>query len=249
MNAIAVVGAGWAGLAAAARLRRAGRAVRVYEAAAAPGGRARRINHPGLGQSLDNGQHILLGAYADTLALMRELGVDPGHALVARDLALRSADGGLSLRFWPLPPPLHRLGVLLGSHGLDGWRGRRHLARVFDALDPDCVDPSVTVSDWLAGLGCPPGLMARLWEPLCLAAMNTPAHVAQARLFVQVLADSLGAGPAGQPQSSSPGMACTRSGLPAPAPCSATICCAAGFARSRRTRRADGGWMANRMNA
>lgn len=196
MNTIAVIGAGWAGLAAAARLRRAGRAVRVYEAAAAPGGRARRIDHPGLGLSLDNGQHILLGAYADTLALMRELGVDPGHALMAQDLALRSADGSLSLRFWPLPPPLHRLGVLLGSHGLDGWRGRRHLARVFDALDPDRVDPSEAVSDWLAGLDCPPGLMTRLWEPLCLAATNTPAHVAQARLFVRVLADSLGAGPA-----------------------------------------------------
>lgn len=196
MNTIAVVGAGWAGLAAAARLRRAGRAVRVYEAAAAPGGRARRIDHPGLGLSLDNGQHILLGAYAGTLALMRELGVDPGQALLARDLALRSADGSLSLRFWSLPPPLHRLGVLLGSHGLDGWRGRRHLSRVFRALDPDRVDPSATVSDWLTGLGCPPGLMSRLWEPLCLAAMNTPAHAAQARLFAQVLADSLASGPA-----------------------------------------------------
>ncbi len=196
MNDIAVVGAGWAGLAAAVRLRRAGRPVRVYEAAAAPGGRARRIDHPGLGLRLDNGQHILLGAYTATLALMRSLDADPAQALMGRDLALSSADGGLRLRFWPLPPPLHRLGVLLGSRGLDGWRGRRHLARVFGALDPGRVDPSVTVADWLAGLGCPPGLMTRLWEPLCLAAMNTPAHTAQARLFARVLADSLGAGPA-----------------------------------------------------
>lgn len=196
MNGVAVVGAGWAGLAAATRLRQAGRAVRIYEAAAAPGGRARRIDHPGLGLRIDNGQHILLGAYTATLALMRSLNVDPAHALLAQDLALRSADGGLSLRFWPLPPPLHRLGVLLGSRGLGGWQGRRHLARVFGALDPDRVDPSTTVSDWLAGLDCPPGLMTALWEPLCLAAMNTPAQAAQARLFVRVLADSLGAGPA-----------------------------------------------------
>ncbi|WP_323029953.1 hydroxysqualene dehydroxylase HpnE, partial [Castellaniella sp.] len=177
-------------------LRRAGRAVRVYEAAAAPGGRARRIDHPGLGLRIDNGQHILLGAYTATLALMRSLDADPAQALMAGDLDLRSADGGLRLRFWPLPPPLHRLGVLLGSRGLDGGRGRRHLIRVFGALEPGRVDPSATVADWLAGLGCPPGLMTRLWEPLCLAAMNTPAHAAQARLFARVLADSLGAGPA-----------------------------------------------------
>ncbi|MDY0310207.1 MAG: hydroxysqualene dehydroxylase HpnE [Castellaniella sp.] len=196
MSTIAVVGAGWAGLAAAMRLRQAGHAVRVYEAAATPGGRARRIDHPGLGQPIDNGQHILLGAYTATLALMQDLGVSPAHALLERNLVLRSADGRTRLQFWPLPPPLHRLGVLLGSRGLDGWHGRRHLARVFGALDPAPIDPSTTVSDWLTGLGSPPGLMARLWEPLCLAAMNTPTHTAQARLFARVLADSLGAGPA-----------------------------------------------------
>ena len=196
LNGIAVIGAGWAGLAAAARLQRAGRAVRVYEAAAAPGGRARRIEHPGLGLRIDNGQHILLGAYTSTLALMQSLGVDPAHALLTSDLDLRSADGGLRLKFWPLPAPLHRLGVLLGSRGLDGWRGRRHLARAFGSLKPECIPSVATVADWLASLDCPPGLQARLWEPLCLAALNTPAHAAQARLFVRVLADSLGAGPA-----------------------------------------------------
>ncbi|MFC4299808.1 hydroxysqualene dehydroxylase HpnE [Castellaniella hirudinis] len=220
MTRIAVVGAGWAGLAAAARLRQAGHAVRVFEAAAAPGGRARRVDHPGLGLAIDNGQHILLGAYTETLALMQDLGVDPAQALLSRDLTLRSADGGLSLRFWPLPPPLHQLGVLLGSRGLDGWRGRRHLARVFGALVPDSIDASLTVADWLNSLDCPPGLMARLWEPLCLAAMNTPAQTAQARLFIRVLADSLGAGPAASrlliPRDSLhalwPAQACTRLG-------------------------------------
>lgn len=195
MRSVAVIGAGWAGLAAAVRLRQAGRAVRVYEAAAAPGGRARRVDHPGLGLGIDNGQHILLGAYTETLALMRALGVDPAHVLLARDLALRSADGRLNLRFWPLPRPLHGLGILLGSRGLEGWRGRRHLARVLGALAPERIDPLATVPDWLSSLDCPPALMTRLWEPLCLAAMNTPAPRAQARLFARVLADSLGAGP------------------------------------------------------
>ena len=193
---IAVVGAGWAGLAAATRLRHAGRTVRVYEAAPVPGGRARPVDHPGLGMTIDNGQHILLGAYTETLALMQSLGVDPAHALLRQDLRLKSADGRLDLRFWPLPAPLHRLGVLLGSHGLSGWRGRRHLARVFSALTPDRIPPATTVTAWLSTLDCPPHLMQQLWDPLCVAAMNTPACTAQARLFARVLADSLGAGPA-----------------------------------------------------
>ena len=193
---IAIIGAGWAGLAAAVRLHQTGHRVRVYEAAAAPGGRARRVEHPGLGLAIDNGQHILLGAYTETLALMRWLGIDPDTALLAQDLRLRAADGHLDLRFWALPAPWHRLGVLLGSRGLDGWRGRRHLARVFGVLNPARIDPALTVSDWLAGLGCPPDLLMRLWDPLCVAALNTPAGSAQACLFARVLADSLGAGPA-----------------------------------------------------
>ncbi len=190
---VAVIGAGWAGLAAAVHLHRAGCQVTVHEAAARPGGRARPVDRPASGLDTDNGQHILLGAYHDTLKLMRSLGVDPQVACHVQPLTLRSADGRFRLGFWPLPAPAHRLGALLGGHGLDGWTGRRHLWRVLRALDPARIDAALTVSHWLAQLGCPPGLMTRLWAPLCLAATNTPAERLQAQLFARVLADSLGA--------------------------------------------------------
>ncbi|CAM5777951.1 hydroxysqualene dehydroxylase HpnE [Castellaniella caeni] len=190
---IAVVGAGWAGLAAAHALLRAGRQVHVYEAAAQPGGRARPIEHPTLGVPLDNGQHVLLGAYHATLDLMRTLGIDPAHACHVQPLRLASADRALRLNFWPLPAPAHRLGVLLGSHGLDGWRGRRHLGRVMRALNPERIAAHETVQDWLCALDCPPTLLSALWAPLCLAACNTPIAQADARIFARVLRDSLGA--------------------------------------------------------
>src|SRR5690606_15536848 len=236
---IAVIGAGWAGLAAAVRLHQAGHSVRIYEAAPTPGGRARLVDHPGLGMAIDNGQHILLGAYTETLALMRTLAIDPAEALLARDLRLRSADGRLDLRFWPLPAPLHRLGVLLGSRGLAGWRGRWHLARVLGALTPDSIPAGQTVRDWLVGLYCPAGLLHRLWGPLCVAALNAPAAIAQARLFARVLADSLGAGPAASR------MLIPRDSLHALWP--AQACALLGDALQRRRVRAvtpdpDGGW-------
>ncbi len=62
----AVVGAGYAGLAAAISLARAGCAVTLFEANRVPGGRARRVEYRGA--LLDNGQHVLLGAYRRTLA-------------------------------------------------------------------------------------------------------------------------------------------------------------------------------------
>lgn len=192
---IAVVGAGWAGLAAASQLHRQGRDVHVFEAAAEPGGRARPVQLPALGLTTDNGQHLLLGAYQATFALMRSVGIEPEQVCHVRPLKLQSADQRLRLGFWPLPAPLHRLGVLFGSGGLGGWRGLLHLARVLQAARPSDIPVDLTAADWLLGLGCPPALMRRLWAPLCLAATNTPLEETEARLWAQVLHDSLAAGP------------------------------------------------------
>ena len=90
---LAVVGAGWAGLACAVEAVRQGHAVTVFEAAPNVGGRARRVDDMH-GMALDNGQHILIGAYSATLQLMRDVGVDPERALLRLPLSLRFADGG-----------------------------------------------------------------------------------------------------------------------------------------------------------
>src|SRR6185369_10380292 len=94
---VAVVGAGWAGLAAAVRATQAGHAVDVFELAPMPGGRARSDDESAA--ATDNGQHILLGGYGRTLALMRDVGVDPAAVLQRLPLAVLAPDGsGLALR-------------------------------------------------------------------------------------------------------------------------------------------------------
>ena len=82
---IAVVGAGWSGLAAAVTAVEAGHQVSLYEASRTAGGRARALPGTlpdGTPATLDNGQHILIGAYSHTLALMRTVGVAPEQALL-----------------------------------------------------------------------------------------------------------------------------------------------------------------------
>jgi hydroxysqualene dehydroxylase len=99
---LAIVGGGWAGMAAAVAATERGIDVTVFESARVLGGRARALGATrpdGVALTLDNGQHILIGAYSETLALMRRIGIDPEQALMALPLGLPYSDG-TGLRHW-----------------------------------------------------------------------------------------------------------------------------------------------------
>lgn len=190
---VAIVGGGWAGLAAAHRLRRLGHSPHVFEAGRILGGRARRAFSPGLEAHIDNGQHILLGAYRETLQLIKELGQDETDVLHRERLDLRSADGGFRLRAAPLPSPFHLAGALLGAQGL-AWGDRLRLVRINSRLKKNNwkTAPGMTVAQWLHAGRQSDRAIRHFWQPLCLAAMNTPLDRACAQLFAHVLRDSLG---------------------------------------------------------
>jgi squalene-associated FAD-dependent desaturase len=188
----AVVGGGWAGIAAAVTLADAGHEPAVFEMAPQPGGRARSVAGPDADRPFDNGQHILIGAYRDSLALMRRLGVDPEAVLLRLPLAL-PYPGEPGLRLPPGPPLLaftrgvlaHRGWPLAARLGLlaaaGGW-----LARGFRCA------AGLSVAELCAGL---PAVVKRdLVEPLCVAALNTPAPRASARVFLRVVKDALFSG-------------------------------------------------------
>jgi len=195
---IAVVGGGWAGLAAAVAAAEAGHDVTLLEAARSLGGRARRVALPGADGAallLDNGQHILIGAYTDCLRLMGTVGVDPRDAFVRLPLALRFADGsGLQ---WPdIAPPWD---ALLGIARARGWSWRERLAllgraQAWQRRRFACA-PEVSVAALCEGL--PPRLLSEFIEPLCVAALNTPAEEASGQVFLRILRDSLLGGPGG----------------------------------------------------
>ena len=190
---LAVVGAGWAGLAAAVRGVLAGWQVTLFEMAPAAGGRARSLAADADGTRLDNGQHILIGAYRRTLDLMATVGADPARLLHRQPLELRYPDGA-GLR---LPPGPAWLVFGVGVAGARGWSTRDKLALMAAAgrwmLAGFRCAPGLSVDALCRGL--PPAVRQRLIDPLCVAALNTPAHEASAAVFLRVLRDSLFSGP------------------------------------------------------
>lgn len=189
---VAIIGAGWAGLAAAVAAVRAGHAITLFEATRTLGGRSRGLPvqlPDGSSAVLDNGQHIMIGAYSQTLRIMRDVGVDPQRMLLRLPLTLRFPDGGgLALPDWPSPWDA-AAGVLFAK----GWNWRdklgllRAMAR-WRRADFRCGEGE-SVAEVCQGVT--PRVMAELIEPLCVSALNTPVDRSSAQVFLRVLRDGL----------------------------------------------------------
>ncbi|WP_343586364.1 hydroxysqualene dehydroxylase HpnE [Herbaspirillum sp.] len=189
----AVIGGGWAGCAAAVTLAAAGKRVSLFEAGKILGGRARRVEIGG--RTLDNGQHILLGAYSASLSLMKQVGVKPADAMLRLPLQMRyPSQTGMDFIAPRLPAPLHLAVALLRARGLE-CADKMALARFSTTarwmgwqLHQDC-----SVAELLERFDQTPRLIKLMWNPLCIAALNTPPERASAKVFLNVLRDSLGA--------------------------------------------------------
>jgi hydroxysqualene dehydroxylase len=188
---LAVIGGGWAGLAAAVEATQRGHAVTLFEMAAQLGGRARGVVLAS--GEVDNGQHILIGAYTDTLRLLRLVGVDTPSALLRLPLRITHPEGD-GLR---LPPGAPMLAFVRGVFGLRAWPWRDRLALLRAAagwsLAGFACAPSLTVAALTRSL--PATVRAELIDVLCVAALNTPAEEASAQVFLRVLKDALFSGP------------------------------------------------------
>lgn len=183
---VAIIGGGYAGMAAAVELTASGVAVTVYEANSVLGGRARRIEYRG--RQFDNGQHLILGAYRTLLHLIER--VAPARSAFVRTRFDYRHGDALALRARSLPAPLDMAGALLMARGLSlqqRWAAMRFVARLRHS-EPKAGE---TVTEWLAREKQHGAMAKRFWEPLCTATLNTRSHEASARLFRNVLEAAL----------------------------------------------------------
>jgi hydroxysqualene dehydroxylase len=203
---VVVVGAGFAGLAAATALAEGGARVLVLEARPRLGGRATAFQDRVTGELVDNGQHVLFACYRETLSFLRRVGAS-GNVWQQPTLSVPyvDADGRRSVLRCPrLPAPFHLVAAVLGWDALP-WRDRLSVLRMAPALVAArrevartgrvTLRSSMTVSQWLLERGQSATLKAWLWEPLAVAALNQSPDEAQAAPFLRILAEMFGPDP------------------------------------------------------
>jgi len=182
-----IVGAGIAGLAAAARLSGDARPVTLYEATEHAGGRCRSFFDSELGCRIDNGNHLLLTGNTAALAYIERIG--------ALDTFERPAEATVpfvdvvSGRRWELRPNAGAVPWWLfdASRRVPGTRAADYLEALRLRRAPACATVAAVLDPRTL-------LYRRLWQPLAVAALNTSAEQGSARLFWQVLVETLGRG-------------------------------------------------------
>ena len=185
----AIIGGGYAGMAAAATLAASNIPVTIFESAKQLGGRARGVwcNDT----QLDNGQHILLGCYHHTLALIELVGgnLERDFKRLPLQLALHNR---FELKAPRLPAPLHLLAGFLFAKGLS-YAARLRAARFMLRMRriKFKLPHDISALELLHAHGQDNELIRLLWEPICISALNTPIHKASAQVLLNVLRDSL----------------------------------------------------------
>src|SRR4030095_7641704 len=187
---VAVGGGGGAGCAAGVCVATRGVRVTVIEQGRILGGRARRVSLSGI--VLDNGQHLLIGAFRRTLALIERVHPAGSMPSLFHRLALTlrpfgaTATNRVALRARRLPAPFNLACGLLAARGL-GLSERAALIADYRRLHRANfrTPPAQTVAQYFART--PLRAFAAVWEPLCISALNTPPDTASAQVFANVL--------------------------------------------------------------
>ena len=189
MTAVCIIGAGWSGLAAAVELSRHNIPVTVYESARQTGGRARDVVIDGI--TIDNGQHLMIGAYTELLALLKVTGITESDVFLRMPQHIRLVDlatgkDAFELKLPRWPAPLHLLGGMFACPSLSFADKVKTLWR-FNKILNNTLTTDISVSQWLQHAGLPHAYTNNLLKPLCLAALTTHPDQASARAFQTVL--------------------------------------------------------------
>jgi len=183
MSHVHVIGAGLAGLAAALSLSTTGRAVTVYEAGSAAGGRCRSYFDRELGLRIDNGNHLLLSGNRAAFAYVDEIGsgchFDPTTGPRFPFIDLKTNER------WVLRPNRGRLPwwTLMNGRRVPGSRLSDYVRM---AAITRIRDDTVVADSMRRGR-----LYWRLVEPLAIAALNTSPQVGLARMLGAVMRETL----------------------------------------------------------
>lgn len=186
---VVIIGAGWAGVAAAVHACEQGARVTVIEERPYIGGRARSFPDRTTNTTIDNGQHIMMGCYREVLHVLRALGTeDQLERQSALTVGFVDAGGRHDLLDASSLPG--KLGVALGIMRLRqlSFGSRLAAMRFAIRLTLDRVSAhGRTCAELFTAYRQPAELVERLWEPIVLATMNASIDQASAEVFCTVM--------------------------------------------------------------
>jgi len=190
MKKIVIAGGGVTGLSAAVFLSKNNHQVELIEAAPLLGGRARSFYDPQFGSEIDNGQHLLMGCYRETLKFLEETGGTDG-LLIQDDLKIPFAEINGKITFLKSESKIYPFNLLSAilNFKIISFRERLSALNLFVKLivttETDFRDR--TVVEWLNENKQSRRISDVLWEPLVVSTMNTHPEKASAEIFIRVL--------------------------------------------------------------
>ena len=171
-RSVTVIGGGVAGMSAACALAEAGLRVQLVERRGYLGGRASSYLHPGVGEVIDNCQHVLFGCCTNLVCFYKRIGVaDQIHW--TSEMTMIEPGGRRSL-LGPsfLPAPLHGLPKMMTAKAFS-FADKLALARAFRALiRPVPRDSRESLGDWLRRHNQTRGVLDRFWRLVIASALN-----------------------------------------------------------------------------
>ncbi len=190
---VIVIGGGFAGLSAGVALAEKGFRVALLESKPALGGRAYSFADSESGDFVDNGQHVLMGCYTETLDFLERIGATK-NLVFHNDLEIEILDRGgarATLRTAHLPGPLHMTAALVRYRHLNLVERMRVMTGGLKLLSMHRREPSalqkMTVEQLMDSLGQSERARQAFWYPLSIATLNDEPEVSSAALLAEVM--------------------------------------------------------------
>jgi squalene-associated FAD-dependent desaturase len=198
---VVIVGGGLSGLAAGVELASRGIRVTILEQKPAPGGRAYSFRDGVIGDTIDNGQHVLIAGYERTLHFLDTIGTrNLLHIQSSPTLQFHHPQKGFRRLQLPLlPVPFNFLVGVLSSSLFSITDRLRILKAGFSLRRLDNVREDhlarSTIEEWLRSVGQTDECIRSFWEPLAVSIMNEQIRKASALVFVRALRQAFLGGP------------------------------------------------------
>jgi squalene-associated FAD-dependent desaturase len=190
MKKCIVIGGGLAGLSAAVFLSDLGFHIELIEASPKLGGRTYSLRDKATDDEIDNGQHIMMGCYKDTLKFIKLINAGDNF-IFQKKLKVNFIKE--NFRLYPLESvtsvyPFNLLIALLKYKAVS-FKDRLSLLNFFIKilLIPGDRLNNITIKEWLIRENQNEALIKSFWEILGVGTLNTSIEKASAKIFSDIL--------------------------------------------------------------